>query len=71
MTAFKLILLGFLALLGVAAPACARSAGLTVTVVEYYDTVTGRFFMTADPAEQQVLDTIPPDSPRVRTALGS
>ena len=66
MTAFKLILLGFLAL---GAAGAASAAGQTVTVVEYYDTTTRRFFMTADPAEQQALDTIPPDSPRVRTGL--
>ncbi len=64
MTAFKLILLGFLALLGAAAP-----AGATVTVVEYYDSVTRRFFMTADPLEQQTLDARGLESSRARTGL--
>ena len=69
MTAFKLILLGFLALLGLASPTLARCAGTTVTVVEYFDALTGRFFMTADPLELQALDVAGLESPKVRTGL--
>jgi hypothetical protein len=52
MTPFKLIPLGFLALLGAIWPLQASAAGEpTVRVVEFYDAGPGHFFMTADPLE--------------------
>ena len=69
MTAFKLILLGFLALLGALPSAAALPAGPTVRVVEYYDSATRRFFMTADPAEQAAFDAGGYASTRGRTGL--
>jgi hypothetical protein len=57
MTPTKLILLSILALLGAPAALAAAAGGTTITVVEYVDTGTGRFFMTADPVEQEALDT--------------
>src|SRR5436190_10010088 len=52
MSPFKLITLGFLALLGAISPLQAAAVGgPTVRVVEFYDAGPGHFFMTADPLE--------------------
>jgi hypothetical protein len=56
MSPFKLITLGFLALLGAGSPfQASAAAGATVRVVEFYDAGPGHFFMTADPLELEGL----------------
>lgn len=72
MKSTKLISLVFLSLLGGAAliaQAAIPTGVPTITVIEYFDTGTRRFFMTADPVEQEAFDTGIFIPPRVRTGL--
>lgn len=70
MTPTKLILLSILSLLGAPTALAAPTTGTTITLIEYFDTGTRRFFMTADPAEQQALDiAIYGEHRRLRTGL--
>lgn len=69
MRAFKLICMGFFALVASLSTALVLAQSQTITAVEYYDPATRKFFLTVDPVEQTALESAAPETARVRTGL--